>query len=90
MHRVVNRSSSVVRHSAVFFCNCNFDALVETIVPEGASSGTGAGDGNGAAAAAGSGGEPGGRAAGAGRAPHMYPPVRAGKYILEKLGLMWD
>lgn len=86
MHRVVNRSTSVTRHSIVFFCNSNFDALVETIVPGGSSSGGSGSDGaaGSGAAAAGSGAD------GSSRAPHSYPPVLAGKYILEKLGLMWD
>ncbi|KAI7843361.1 hypothetical protein COHA_003057 [Chlorella ohadii] len=82
MHRVVNRSSSETRHSAVFFCNCNFDALVETIVPAGSGGGTGGCAGNGS-------GDDRNTEGGAG-GPHMYPPVTAGKYILEKLGLMWD
>ncbi len=83
MHRVVNRSTSVTRHSAVFFCNCNFDALVETIVPAGSSSG-------GSGVGAGNGGSDGSNTEGGAGGPHMYPPVTAGKYILEKLGLMWD
>lgn len=83
MHRVVNRSATITRHSAVFFCNTNFDALVETIVPEGSGSGGSLAAGSGAGAG-GSGAE------GGASAPRHYPPVTAGKYILEKLGLMWD
>lgn len=83
VHRVVNRSATITRHSAVFFCNTNFDALVETIVPEGSGSGGSLAAGSGAGAG-GSGAE------GGASAPRHYPPVTAGKYILEKLGLMWD
>lgn len=90
MHRVVNRSASITRHSAVFFCNTNYDALVETIVPEGSGGGSSLAAGSGVAAG-GSGAGAGGSGAGGGaNAPHLYPPVTAGKYILEKLGLMWD
>lgn len=31
MHRVVNRSPSTTRHSAVWFCNADFDAPVEVL-----------------------------------------------------------
>ena len=42
MHRVVNRSATVTRHSIVFFCNADYDALVETIeLPNAAQQGSG-------------------------------------------------
>ncbi|KAL4459192.1 hypothetical protein ABPG75_014057 [Micractinium tetrahymenae] len=108
-HRVVNRSPATTRHSLVFFCNCDFDALVETIaVPAtaaaedagadaagaaGAAGASGGAAGDGAAMAAGTAAAAGGVAAarskaGDGGGPAVYPPIKAGEYILQRLGLM--
>ena len=74
------------RHSIVFFCNCDFDALVETIptIAAGTSAAAAAGatQGGGAAAAAAAG------AVGEGGRGGEYAPVKAGEYILQRLGLM--
>jgi hypothetical protein len=81
-------AASADRHSIVFFCNCDFDALVETIpttagstdaaaaVAGGAGGATRGGDA--AVAAVGDGGSRVGE----------YAPVKAGEYILQRLGLM--
>ena len=91
MHRVVNRSATATRHSLVFFCNCDFDALVETIPTAAAAvrgvDGGGTEEQQGVAGARGSsGGMEGGGGGGGGK---QYPPVKAGEYILQKLGLMY-
>ena len=70
-HRVNNRSGRT-RHSIPFFCNCDYDAVVECIT-----------------ACTEQGGE-GGEGAGGGGEVAKYPPVKAGPYILMKLGLMRD
>ena len=78
MHRVVNRSATVTRHSIVFFCNADYDALVETIeLPNAAQQGSGC-SGSGSDAAA---------AAAAGR-HHRYPPIKAGEYMMARLAGM--
>jgi hypothetical protein len=91
-HRVFNSSASRSRYSVPFFCNCDFDALVEPhatgggaggVTQRGGGSSDGAGSDNGAAAggASGSGGVAGGE---------QPASIQAGRYIMAKLGLMWD
>jgi isopenicillin N synthase-like dioxygenase len=88
-HRVFNYSSKA-RHSAPFFCNCDFDAVVEPIltnVTTVATKGTAyAGSSIGGADASATfidGRE-------AREATAKYPPIQAGQYIMQKLGLMWE
>ncbi|KAF6253879.1 hypothetical protein COO60DRAFT_1642805 [Scenedesmus sp. NREL 46B-D3] len=76
-HRVFN-SSSRARYSAPFFCNCDFDAVVEPAATAAAA----------AAAAAGS--VANGTADEAGDGAAKYTSIKAGHYIMQKLGLMWD
>lgn len=84
---MVNRSADTTRHSLVFFCNCDFDAVVETIpVPPAAAAWTGEGAGDAAAAAEASAAA---RADGRPVTPAAaHPPVKAGEYIMQQLGLM--
>jgi isopenicillin N synthase-like dioxygenase len=73
-HRVFN-SSSKARYSAPFFCNCDFDAIVEPAA---------------IAAAAASSIEESAMEGAAGDDGAKYTSVKAGHYIMQKLGLMWD
>jgi isopenicillin N synthase-like dioxygenase len=80
-HRVFNASSRA-RYSAPFFCNCDFDAIVEPAAIAAAATGSvensaQAGDAAGSEAIAGDGGA-------------KYTSVKAGHYIMQKLGLMWE
>ncbi|GBF97419.1 hypothetical protein Rsub_09585 [Raphidocelis subcapitata] len=75
LHRVfIDDAAGRARHSCVFFCNCDFDAEVRP------------GFGAEAAAKGASGGGGGVSAGGSGPAA----PMTAGKYILEKLGIMYS
>ena len=73
MHRVVNRSATVTRHSIVFFCNADYDALVETIeLPPPTAAAAHQCSGSDAAAGA----------------RHHYPPIKAGDYMMARLAGM--
>jgi isopenicillin N synthase-like dioxygenase len=80
-HRVFN-SSSRARYSAPFFCNCDFDAIVEPAAIAAAAAASSieenpAAEGAAVDVLAGDGGA-------------KYTSVKAGHYIMQKLGLMWD
>ena len=88
-HRVFNYSSQA-RHSAPFFCNCDFNAVVEPILTDvttGASS-VAAGAERSMNGADVNDGAVNGCAGSANTA--KYPPIKAGQYIMQKLGLMWE
>jgi hypothetical protein len=81
-HRVFN-SSSRARYSAPFFCNCDFDAIVKPAAIAAAAAAASSrtetsADGAAGDVAAGSDGDA------------EYTSVKAGHYIMQKLGLMWD
>ena len=71
---VVYNASGRTRHSIPFFCNCDYDAVVECIT----------------ACTAGAEGDDGGVGPDPAESKWIpkYPPVKAGEYILAKLGLM--
>ena len=107
VHRVHNRSDAATRHSLVFFCNTDFDAVVETMpscLPPGVGAAAAEGGGGGSEAAAAVAGGTGSEAAAAGTdgggsvaaaagggvIGRRHPPIKAGDYILQKLGLMFN
>lgn len=77
-HRVFNASSKA-RYSAPFFCNCDFDAVVEPAAIAAAAGSIASNEAEGRAGVD-----------AAGAAGAQYTSVKAGHYIMQKLGLMWD
>jgi isopenicillin N synthase-like dioxygenase len=73
-HRVFNNTAAP-RYSCPFFCNLDFDAEVAPAALEPALAAAAAGCGEDAVAAASAGAD--------------APPIKAGHYIMAKLGLMW-
>lgn len=76
-HRVYIQSATD-RHSLVFFCNCNFDAPVEVIEGEGKGPAGGEGPAEGEGCVEGGSSQP------------KFETITAGRYMLQRLGIMWE